>query len=146
MIKNKLKNLVIKHYKNTPFYNVINSENLKSNSFFDIKINNFEEKINNDFKFIKNKEETILMKSEKIILLPDSYQKKVLLNMLESCRLVYNKTNSILKGLNKIPKWTFIRTYLMKDYIKKINKIYKTPIHTLDYSIKDCVSHYNSII
>ena len=142
-----LKQLINKHSYKIPIYDVNNNKNIKTNSFFNIKINEFNNQNNNpNLKFIKNKNENIKLKTQKIILLPDNFQKKVLINMLESCRLIYNKANSILKSLKKIPKWNYIRTYLMKDYIKKINKIYKTPIHTLDYAVKDCVSHYNSCI
>ena len=142
----ELKQLINKYNIKQPIQNFNNNYVKNSNSFFDIKINRFKIKNEDNLDFKEGKKIKNNLKCEKIILEPDKYQKKKILGMLESCRLVYNYTNNIMKKMKfkKIPKWNYIRTYFIKDYIKKINLIYKTPIHTLDYSVNECVKNYKA--
>lgn len=153
MKRNKLKTLVKTFSKDVPLYNNFKKPiELNTNSFFDIietkskKINkknyNFNNKVNND------NDASEKLYAKKIQLIPTDEQKKILLKMLEGCRLMYNKTNKIIKQhvheKKHIPTWRTIRTNFMKDYKKKITQEYNVLSHTLDHSIHECSSHYKS--
>lgn len=145
--KDNFKKLINKHTNKLPIFNIKNVEKYNTNSFFDIDIKQSYNKNLNNFNFIKNNNNYAL-KSHRIILEPTNEQKNILLNMIEGCRLVYNLTNKTIKNFifkkEKILSWKTIRTSYLKQKISCISKKYKTPVHTLDYAVKECESKYRA--
>lgn len=115
-----LKNSINTFSKKVPLYDLFLNENnklkliesIKTDSWYDSKIYNRNTIDDNKYTFIESDIEKPkhIYKCEKIILLPTIEQKKILLNMLEGYRLIYNST---LK---------FIKT---REYKNKVNKTIK---------------------
>lgn len=97
---NELKNNIDLFSNKVPLYNLFLSNNkLKTNSWYDAKTYNPLVNDNNNYTFIESelKIPEKILKCEKIILLPTEIQKKLLLNMLEGYRLIYNYTLKFIK-------------------------------------------------
>jgi len=103
-----LKSSIKKFSKKIPLYNIFHNTktNIKTHSFYDMSFYNTDVNDNNNYNFNGNlKDEPIdydsksdkLIKCEKIILLPTDIQKKLLLDMLEGYRLIYNLTLKFIK-------------------------------------------------
>ena len=115
-----LKNSINTFSKKVPLYDLFLNKNnklkliesIKTDSWYDSKIYNRNTIDDNKYTFIESDIEKPkhIYKCEKIILLPTIEQKKILLNMLEGYRLIYNST---LK---------FIKT---REYKNKVNKTIK---------------------
>lgn len=98
---NELKDNINLYTKKVPLYNLFlkNKENLNTNSWFDTEIyDNFDNDTNN-YNFIDSSLEipNKILKCDKIILLPTLQQKKLMLDMLEGYRLIYNLTLKFIK-------------------------------------------------
>ena len=103
---NYLKSCINKHTENVPLYNLfldnntfINHTDYNTNSWYNTKIYDTKNNDMNKYEFIESnvvKPERIL-KCKKIILLPSDNQKKILLDMLEGYRIIYNYTLKFIK-------------------------------------------------
>ena len=104
---NEMKNAIKKH-KNVPLYNIFFDNNIKNdiNSHCDINIYDIDNIDINKYQFKndivqkinrKTKKPNILLSCKKIIILPDSNQKKIILNMFEGYRKAYNLTLKFIK-------------------------------------------------
>jgi len=223
---NYLKSCIDKHTENVPLYNLfldnntfINHTDYNTNSWYNTKMYDTKNNDINKYEFIESnlvKPERIL-KCKKIILLPSDNQKKILLDMLEGYRIIYNYTLKFIKTrqynnihnrriLTEEEVWekneklkyakyikdykknlsenekivvTIIddiigdifkkdirqyqisklkrennydmilddkklKTYFIKDEIHRVNKKFKTPVHTLNYAVKLACTSYKS--
>ena len=106
---NEMNNAIKKH-KNVPLYNIFFDNNIKNdiNSHCDINIYDVDNIDTNKYQFKndivqkinrKTKKPTVLLSCKKIIILPDSNQKKIILNMFEGYRKAYNLTLKFIKKL-----------------------------------------------
>ena len=104
---NEMKNAIKKH-KNVPLYNIFFDNSIKNdiNSHCDINIYDIDNIDTNKYQFKndivqkinrKTKKPTVLLSCKKIIILPDSNQKKIILNMFEGYRKAYNLTLKFIK-------------------------------------------------
>jgi putative transposase len=140
--------LIIKKYTNkVPLYDIPISNNILSDSWFNIKESD-KFSFDNKFIFNKNNDNEKLIKCKKVILLPNPKQKKMLLDWLNSVRLMYNDTVRYIKyryynNMKTITSFISLRKDLKQ---KKINlsKIYGTPTHILDSGIKLASISYKS--
>jgi len=97
---NELKNNIDLFSNKVPLYNLfLDNNNLVTDSWYDSKRYNSSIQDNNNYTFIDydlEKPKRIL-KCDKIILLPTKIQTKLLLDMLEGYRLIYNYTLKFIK-------------------------------------------------
>jgi IS605 OrfB family transposase len=123
---------------------LLQSSNIKSNSWFDIKGYKNKKRRKKKTTFESNYIDTI-----KIKLSPNEKQKEILKLWLNDCIDVYNHTNTYIKNninndkFGKIVNFINIRKNL-KDYLRNICLINNVNKHTIDYSIKHCVEMYKS--
>lgn len=104
---NSLQNSISQFSKSIPLYNVfIDKNNVDTTSFFDMTIYNSSFYDNNNYTYNLEDVEisSKIYKCKKICLKPDQKQSKVLQNMLEGYRLVYNLTLSFIKTRNYLYK------------------------------------------
>ena len=127
--------------------NIDINKNIKTNSWFDIKESD-KYRFVNKLKFKKNEKNNNIIKCNKIILEPDKYQKKQLLNWLKSVRIMYNKTINYIKNqyktINKCTTSFKTLRMVLKTKRDKLINIYGTPTHIIDSGIKLASSSYKS--
>ena len=146
MIQN-IQSLIQKYHNKVPLNDISINESIPSNSWFDIKQSstfNFHNQL--EIKKIYNSDKVI--KCKKIILLPNDKQANILLDWLNSVRLMYNQTLIFIKNkyfMKDIPKINFrhLRKEL-KDNKNNLKKLYNTPTHILDSGIKLATISYKS--
>jgi len=147
-------------YTNSLFLpsNKFKSNDIKTNSWFDITQSIYDEHINNyDAKLKKISKKSI--KCEQIRIYPSSKQKDILISWMNSYIKMYNDTISLFKRYHTRHKiislnWQKIRTYHLKDKKKKLiktsrlTKYKKSNInaHILDYAIKQACASYKSCL
>lgn len=125
--------------------NIIN--NIKSNSWFDIKESNYNLKLENiiSTNLIDIKQHNFI-KSQQIKLTTTNEQKYILLKWIEASRIIYNLTvyyfnkNKFISFQKVRP---IIKSLFNKQLIKFINK-YNLPVHIIDNSINDVCKAYKS--
>lgn len=126
---------------------LLQSANIKSNSWFDIRV------INNDKKAklatIKNDKPIKYLKTIKIPLYPNDNQKNIIFKWYDAVIDAYNMTNNYIKNnlssinLNKL-NIKGLRSKIL-DKLQDIQKQYKNvSMHTLDYSVSHCIAMYKS--
>jgi putative transposase len=123
-----------------------------TNSFYDFKNTSFinEDKIKH--KFIKLEfYDKIPLKCNQIILLPNNNQKKILLDFMETSRIMYNETIKLIKTryFNKektILSYRKLRTLYLKDIKEKLMKQYNAYCHVLDQDINSACAMYKSAL
>ena len=120
------------------------SNEVKTNSWFDIKeSNNFN--YNNKLKFKKIEKIEKVISCEKIVIKPTEKQTKILLNWFTGYRQMYNETLHFLNTTKDVSiVWNKIRTNNMINIKNMIRKKYSTPSHLLDYAIKSVCSSFKS--
>ncbi len=146
MIQN-IQSLIQKYHNKVPLNDISINESIPSNSWFDIKQSstfNFHNQL--EIKKIYNSDKVI--KCKKIILLPNDKQTNILLDWLNSVRLMYNQTLIFIKNkyfMKDTPKINFrhLRKEL-KDNKNNLKKLYNTPTHILDSGIKLATISYKS--
>jgi len=146
MIQN-IQSLIHKYHNKVPLNDIPINDSISSNSWFDIKqssIFNFHNQL--EIKKIYNSDKII--KCKKIILLPNQKQANILLDWLNSVRLMYNQTLIFIKNkyfMKDTPKINFrhLRKEL-KDNKNNLKKLYNTPTHILDSGIKLATISYKS--
>ena len=146
MIQN-IQNLIHKYHNKVPLNDIYINQSIPSNSWFDIKQSstfdfNNQLKINKIYNFDK------IIKCKKITLSPNDKQTKILLDWLNSVRLMYNQTLIFIKNkyfMKDTPKINFrhLRKEL-KDNKNNLKKLYNTPTHILDSGIKLATVSYKS--
>ena len=149
----ELKNKINIYSEKIPLYNsFINNYSKKTNSWYDMNIyesyiidnNNYTFK---DYEFNKPKK---LLKCEKIILNPTHEQKKILLNMLEGYRLIYNYTLKFIKTRyylkNKNNKNISIEEEKVQNEILNYKKEILKNKKKLNNSEKVCIDIVDSVI
>ena len=150
---NELKNNIDLFSNKVPLHNLfLSNNNLVTDSWYNAKIYNSSIKDNNNYTFIDSNLEIPEknLKCEKIILLPTKIQKKILLNMLEGYRLIYNYTLKFIKTreYNNIHNKKIISE---KESIEKIERIkYLKEIRFQKKNLSDnekmCVSLIDDVI
>ena len=135
----KIQILIKKYHNKVPLNDIPINKYIKTDSWFDIKESDkyyFNNKLK--IKKIKNKEKVI--KCKKIILQPNEKQKKILLDWLNSVRLMYNQTLKFIKNRYMLKKNTITDFRKLRKKLKDkkiiLKKIYNTPTHILDSGIK----------
>ena len=88
---NKIKILIEKYHNKVPLNDIPINNFIDSHSWFDIKESE-EFNFTNTLKIKKIENKCKIIKCKKIILLPNNKQRKILLDWLNSVRLMYNQT------------------------------------------------------
>ena len=144
-IINKIKILVKKYHNKVPLNDIPITDPVPTDSWFNInESENFD--FDNTFEFDNHINSDKIIKCKKVILLPTIKQKKMLLDWLNSVRLMYNETVRYIKYRywNNIKTTTSFYTLRKQLRDKKLNliKLYDTPTHILDSGIKlACISY-----
>lgn len=127
---------------------LLQSSNIKTNSWFDIKctkndaFNKRKKKRNINYNYVD---------TYKIILYPTDEQKNIINDWLNYCLLIYNLTNTYIKTIiNDNNKKTVLNFYNLRKQLKptitllrESNNLNK---HTADYTIKHCIEMFKSAI
>ena len=144
---NKIKILIEKYHNKVPLNDIPINNFIDSHSWFDIKESE-EFNFTNTLKIKKIENKCKIIKCKKIILLPNNKQRKILLDWLNSVRLMYNQTLIFIRNRYRLKEKTIINfRNLRKELMKKKNilkKLYKTPTHILDSGIKLASISYKS--
>lgn len=143
----KIKILIQKYNNKVPLNDIPINNFIESHSWFDIKESEeFDFSNNLKIKKIENKDKII--KCKKIILLPNEKQKKMLLEWLNSVRLMYNQTLSFIKNKYRLKEKKIINFRKLRKELKEkkniLKNLYKTPTHILDSGIKLATISYKS--
>lgn len=145
----QIQTIIKKYHNKIPLYDIPINNNIKSDSWFDIKESNHFN-FNNDLKFKKIKNNKKIIKCKKIILLPNNKQKKILLDWLNSVRLMYNETLKYIRNRYRLKQKTIINfiklRQILKNKKKELKKKYNTPTHILDSGIKFASVSYKSAL
>jgi hypothetical protein len=148
--KQILKNKINKYNFNIPFnsFYKLSFKQVQSNSWFKIE----KSKINTDLE-LKNLDNPTfkpeIIKCKKVIILPNTEQKKILFNWFESYRKMYNHTLIFIRKLinekhKKRYNFRYIRTYLAKNIKDTLIKESNINSHILDGAIKLACASYKS--
>lgn len=149
VIISKMQGAVLKYHDKIPLKTkTLVWKDIDTHSFFDMRVSTFNKK--KDGIVIPNKvskKEPKIIKCRKVILLPSSKQKMILLDMFEAYRIMYNETNRFIKKVlydknMKLPSWKKIRTDHLMDFKQKLVVKYNVNSHTLDGAIKLCYTSY----
>jgi putative transposase len=129
--------------------NSFHFENIKSNSWFDIKVANIKTDIKlKNLKIVNNDKDKDILRTKTYQIFPSKKQKNILKNWILLYNISYNKTIKYLKN-NKLTSFISLRPIIKKSFnneIKKLIKKFKIPSHTIDYAIKDVVTAYKSAL
>jgi len=128
---NEMKNAIQIH-KNVPLYNIFFENSIKNdiNSYCDINIYNVDNIDTNKYQFKndiiqkinrKTKKPNVLLSCKKIIILPDSKQKKIILNMFEGYRKAYNLTLKFIKTREYRRKKYLLNKNIENEHIENEN-------------------------
>jgi len=99
----KIQILIKKYHNKVPLNDIPINKYIKTDSWFDIKESN-KYYFNNKLKIKKIKNKKKVIKCKKIILQPNDKQKKILLDWLNSVRLMYNQTLKFIKNRYMLKK------------------------------------------
>lgn len=142
----------IKYYNhNIPFYEFsgMKYKQIRTDSWFDTNKAKFKHTINIDNNKYNKPFTNTIIKCRKVIILPNSEQKEILLSWFEAYRKMYNKTLTIINQLitdNDKNKFNFmyVRTSKMKELKKELIDKTKINSHILDGAIKLACTSYKS--
>ena len=139
-----LKNSISNYSKNVPLYNIFfqNSEIIKTDSFYDMYSYIVDKKDTNKYEFNIDDLEIPkkIYKCTKVCLKPTVEQKKLLLDMMDGYRLVYNLT------VNFINKREYLRKKNNEKSLEKKIKIKNKKIKSKDKEVNDVLNDIISII
>ena len=139
-----LKNSISNYSKNVPLYNIFfqNSEIIKTDSFYDMYSYIVDKKDTNKYEFNIDDVEIPkkIYKCTKVCLKPTVEQKKLLLDMMDGYRLVYNLT------VNFINKREYLRKKNNEKSLEKKIKIKNKKIKSKDKEVNDVLNDIISII
>jgi IS605 OrfB family transposase len=146
---NKIKCLIDKYHNKVPLNDIPINNYIPTDSWFSINESN-KFHFNNNLNFNKQIYKNKIIKCKKIILQPTSKQQKVLLDWINSVRLMYNETLRYIKYRYKENLKTVLSFISLRKELrnKKLNliKIYNTPTHILDSGIKLASISYKSAL
>jgi len=127
-------------------------ENIKSNSWFNIRSKNFKQTDMIECKPTQLDHVNEIIRCKKVIILPTNNQRELIFNWFEGYRKIYNDTVKLIRhefrfGVEElIIDWKTLRTIFMEDRKHKYMEGLKVPSHVLDSAIKSVCSSYKSAL